>query len=325
MRKDQLVESICGLVGADVAQLVDPRNGWPGLVRIRVDGAIMDVGLYVGSIGPMGRFPGQQGELRFQNPGQNRPMVAVGNEIPLLIGLGYRGNTSVLVGADAQRRMGDANRFSVRFPAWIVDEAAANGWADPYVSNTNERIYAFQPVLLPMYIQVRLGDLAIPTPLVITALEGTGLIQGRAESPEERVRRTASILVRDERFRVEVTQAYNGECSMCGLDSGLIVGAHILPASVPGSPDEAWNGLALCENHHRAFDNHMLWVDPESRQITISSPLLDAARQNRAARAFTDITFDRLAEPGEADKRPRANMFQQRYEYYESQYDWARL
>lgn len=65
---------------------------------------------------------------------------------------------------------------------------------------------------------------------------------------------------------------------MCGLDEGLVEGAHIYPVEAPGSADELWNGLAaLCANHHRAFDLHRVCVVPGNLRVSFHPDLLRAA------------------------------------------------
>ena len=64
---------------------------------------------------------------------------------------------------------------------------------------------------------------------------------------------------RDRNFRDEVLNAYGWKCSICEFDMGVggkpfgLDAAHIHWWCENG-PDEVTNGLALCANHHRAFD-----------------------------------------------------------------------
>ncbi len=45
-------------------------------------------------------------------------------------------------------------------------------------------------------------------------------------------------------------------CEICGIDRALNI-CHIIPRS-DGGPDDDWNLLFLCANHHYLFDNHKL-------------------------------------------------------------------
>ena len=108
---------------------------------------------------------------------------------------------------------------------------------------------------------------------------------------------------------------------MCGLDFGLVQGAHIYPASAPASPDEPWNGLSLCANHHTAFDRHMVWVHPDTRAVVLHPRVLE--QEHVAALSFIDGTADVLAEPDYDSSRPKSEMFERRYEFYGDRYAWA--
>jgi hypothetical protein len=157
------------------------------------------------------------------------------------------------------------------------------------------------------------------------AIEGSGLLT--AAEPEvpaasQRARRAGSMLVRDARFSRRVVEAYEGLCAMCGLDVGLVQGAHIYPVSAPGSSDEPWNGLALCANHHLAFDRHLVGVHPGTSAIVFRATIVDQMAGSLAVKALVDGTFERLAEPVDESARPRREMFEMRYEFFVDRYEW---
>jgi putative restriction endonuclease len=89
----------------------------------------------------------------------------------------------------------------------------------------------------------------------------------RSETTVERASRTSA-------FRIEVLQQYNYCCAFCRLSahgfpaSSIIEGAHVIPRAI-GGVDDVRNGLALCRNHHWAFDRHLLTVD-HSLQIELT-------------------------------------------------------
>jgi predicted restriction endonuclease len=196
-----------------------------------------------------------------------------------------------------------------------------------YRSGTGERIYAFLPSLFPVYVELTkdnldrdLTDRAVKDLQVAISASG---IAGEANiTALDRARRAANILIRDHAFGGAVVAAYDSLCSMCGIDTGLVVGAHIMPVEAPNSPDRVWNGLALCQNHHAIFDQHKLWVQPSSRALVYHPDVLRQAT-NSALRAFVDTTFKQLAEPTLREARPREEMFQNRYEFYGSSYAWT--
>lgn len=91
------------------------------------------------------------------------------------------------------------------------------------------------------------------------------------------------------KFAADVAAAYNDSCLFCGLHAPSDISfrrgvdaAHILPWSTYDI-DEVPNGLALCLQHHWAFDAHLLTLDyttsgyhikkgPTFERIAVSEP-----------------------------------------------------
>lgn len=109
---------------------------------------------------------------------------------------------------------------------------------------------------------------------------------------------------------------------MCGLNLGLVSGAHILPARAPHSVDELNNGLCLCDNHHRAFDAHRIWVHPTMRLITIHPKVVDHAKHDERSANFVQTPFKELASPTDPAHKPSAARFVERYAYFDAEYGW---
>lgn len=103
----------------------------------------------------------------------------------------------------------------------------------------------------------------------------------------------------------------------------MVSGAHILPVSAPSPSDQLTNGLALCENHHRAFDRHCLWVHPSSRTIKIHPRIISSAQSDPVSKVFHDGILPALREPADAALRPSKANFDERYAYFEGNYDWV--
>ena len=110
---------------------------------------------------------------------------------------------------------------------------------------------------------------------------------------------------------------------MCGLDMQLVEGAHVYPVQAGDAPDLVRNGIALCSNHHRAFDLHLIWVDPASREVRVHPSLLRRAAENPAQSQFIGITAEVLRDPIEPSNRVAMEMLQKRYSFFDGQYDWA--
>ncbi len=70
---------------------------------------------------------------------------------------------------------------------------------------------------------------------------------------------------RDPKFTESVLAAYQHTCCVCGRQLGIVQAAHIIPHSEPDSPNTVQNGLALCVEHHRLYDDALLLPGPHSR------------------------------------------------------------
>jgi len=310
------------LVGDDAVTVVDPRDGWPSLVQVKLSTTVCLVSLHVGPI----KFSYRERddvERRFQNPGQDHPVMILPNSIPLLIGIWDETPKPVLVSmGDVVNRVGKNTRQSLFIPLTLLEDAATRGWAD-HESTSYERLTAFHPRLFPAHLEMISSGTQIPIDRIISALDASGINEEEQLPPAERGRRATTTLIRDARFKRNVVDAYDGLCAMCGLNLGLVEGAHIYPASAPQSPDEVWNGIALCSNHHGAFDKQLIHVNAQSRIISMHPGLMAMATNKEACRRFIDTTYVGLARPKVTTSDPRSDMFEKRYKHYGFSYAWA--
>jgi hypothetical protein len=261
-------------------------------------------------------------ERRFQNPGKGRPMSAPEGYLPLLLGIWEQGERPVLVGMEAEARLGRSTRQSLFIPLWLLEQAATSGWSEHH-STSGERIIWFHPALLPAYIEARRSGLSLEPEQVADISEASGLVAPPEETAAERARRGVFSLVRRAGFGQDVVKAYGGRCALCGLNFGLVEGAHIYPVRAPSSPDKVWNGLALCGNHHAAFDHHLLWIEPSDRSVKIHPAMLSAVQEDETTRQFVQVTLPQLRHPESRRDVPRAEMFRKRYEFFDMKYNWV--
>lgn len=307
----QLAYRLSELVGLETLVITASLSGWPAHGELTVDGDVVPVDLFVAPITLAYREDRRHIERRFQNPGQGRAVLPTPGRLPLLIGI-WEDDVDVAVKrpvialADPTLRTErTTTRFSVfqHLPSLI--EAMHTGWID-HVNSSGERVRYLLPPLLPMAIGADLAGVAVPTPLVQAVVLGSGLTESDGDdyAAVARARRATTVVVRDARFAKQVVDAYGGMCAMCGLDAGLIEGAHIYPAAAPGSPDKAWNGLALCPTHHTIFDRHLVGVRTTDHTIVYSPTLAAEASGNAAAAALVNSTFPSLALPQDASMRP---------------------
>jgi putative restriction endonuclease len=87
--------------------------------------------------------------------------------------------------------------------------------------------------------------------------------------PESRrtVIRRIEISIRDARFRNRILKIYQQRCAICGIQLNLVA-AHIVPVK-DGGTDEITNGIALCPNHHSAFDQGLILLTSD-RQVVLN-------------------------------------------------------
>ena len=83
-RRSLLID-LAQVVGGSTATVIDARDGWPGLIALRVPGSQLRIAAHVGPIGFSHRGRDDV-ERRFQNPGKRRMSEPPGF-YPLLLGL----------------------------------------------------------------------------------------------------------------------------------------------------------------------------------------------------------------------------------------------
>ena len=81
--------------------------------------------------------------------------------------------------------------------------------------------------------------------------------------PRQLVVKTVSRLVRASNFRDQVMNAYGNRCAVTRAQLKLVDAAHILPVGAEGSVDTVINGIALSPTWHRAFDQGLVYLNPD--------------------------------------------------------------
>lgn len=314
-----------------ILEIEELGNGWPALASLIVGGEQIHLALFVSTVGLSGRDRDSV-ERRFQNPAGATPLEGVVGRVSILLGVWesddyVRVSQMVIAIADAERRDGRSTRWSVFLSVDALKEALTIGWSGT-TSASGERIYYTLPALLPIAIAAISAGAEPNENAIYRALSGLGIDAVRADPKPtvetERVRRTVSSLVRDSRFSGAVLNAYARQCAMCGLGLGLVQGAHIYPASAPGSNDHPTNGLALCANHHLAFDRHLIAVLPDNFEIVFHPSAVEAASTDEAVRLFINSTLAQV-RPTVLGDAPDRNALLARYDYYEADYVWIGL
>lgn len=297
----------------------DLSTGWPSRIRVRTEAGSQRVALHVSQVSPHSR---EEWEWRFQNPASATPVSDPGASLPLLVGLDHINGRPILIVVDGRSRVGRSARFSILFNKRVSKEAAVSGWSEQ-ISTSGERIFGLWPRLFPLLVEIILAGVEVGPRAIAAATRAAGLLDDDTDQAGERARRAVSAYVRDVKFSGLVREAYEHRCAMCRVGLDLVVGAHILPVSAPGAPDSVWNGIALCHNHHAAFDAHRIWVGRDHSIAIDPSFVAAAADQGTASSRFLRQTRETLWLPAVPTKRPRREMLRRRYEYYEDQYIWA--
>lgn len=96
---------------------------------------------------------------------------------------------------------------------------------------------------------------------------------------EDARRQIMALIVRREgqpAFRRELLMEYGGACSISGCTvAALLEAAHIVPYRGEHT-NLASNGLLLRADIHKLFDLHLLYIDPETRQVNLHHSLRDS-------------------------------------------------
>ena len=93
---------------------------------------------------------------------------------------------------------------------------------------------------------------------------------------------------RDPKFKKHVLAVYNRTCCICNRQLALVQAAHIIPHSKSDSPNTISNGLALCIEHHRLYDDALLLPGPGQR-LVFNNERAEYLRQTRQERGLNEI------------------------------------
>jgi len=196
--------------------------------------------------------------------------------------LGYHDQFKAFGGWDPRFHPNPGVSSSLQVHVSQLEEAVANGMAarTRNVDLGIEVVMAFVPGAIRTYLEVAVK---LPPPGTSAAEMATWARAGSGEEdgegalptgPRKEAVRQVRIKVRDTRFRATISRIYGGRCAFCGLGASLIEAAHIMGVGEGGS-DEVTNGVALCPNHHAAFDKGLLLVGEDGRIIVNRRRLVD--------------------------------------------------
>lgn len=99
------------LVGPSV-KVVRAGISWPSIVDVAVADGTVRAAVHAGAFAKRSYRGRDDVERRMQNPGQDHPVRAEEGVVPIIIGLWEEEGRPVLVGFDAERRVGKTARQS---------------------------------------------------------------------------------------------------------------------------------------------------------------------------------------------------------------------
>ena len=137
------------------------------------------------------------------------------------------------------------------------------------------------------------------------------------DDPIERgyVVRQTKVRVHQARFRGRVLPAYGDQCAICRLkELRLLDAAHIVgDLEAHGEPTVS-NGVSLCSIHHRAFDHHLVGIDPDYN-VRIARRLMDE-EDGPMLDLLKGFHAQPISLPRSAEKRPDRERLAVRYELF---------
>ena len=99
--------------------------------------------------------------------------------------------------------------------------------------------------------------------------------------------RGTSVKSRDKKFRNDVMHAYDRACCICGLQFATEA-AHIIPHRNEDTRQIVQNGLALCPNHHKMYDEQLLTIDSEYR-ILVNHDMINELRSDGLSGGLDEV------------------------------------
>jgi len=121
--------------------------------------------------------------------------------------------------------------------------------------------------------------------------------------------------IRDNSFGTRVRRAYGYACAACGLQFDILDAAHIIPVTVVRNFSTR-NGLCLCPNHHRAYDNGLILFHGDF-SIDVDRELVaryERQHRNKGRELLLDCLFRNLHVPSNPLEQPAPNLLEQRLE-----------
>lgn len=190
MARSDIVRKLFELVGPE--EVIHKGEGWPSLATVRTPAGAVPVAVHIGPIGSSGRGRDDV-ERRFQNVvrgGSPIPVQTPDGFLPLLLGLWHEDPEvavprPVVVAMEVtEHRTRGVTRQSFFSPLWLLQQAAERGWAE-HTSATGEKIVAFWPELLPIFVALEFKGADVPADEMAGIVGASGALAGITETPRK--------------------------------------------------------------------------------------------------------------------------------------------
>lgn len=191
--------------------------------------------------------------------------------------IGWSEKFHVFVGWDAeahQKRQSSSPSLQVR---QATIESARNRGLAASIRNSGDIVVAIDPAFLSIYfwnckaLHADASESFVEAINAIPLESPSDLVERKSIEPvatvREQVLRTVRLNYRAWDFGIRVKAAYSHSCAVCGLQLGLVEAAHLVPVAWPGSTDATSNGIALCRNHHKAYDSGLINFSDDLRVL----------------------------------------------------------
>lgn len=231
----------------------------------------------------------------------------------------YWEQLEVIVALDPGREQSACRRSRVRLRMSLLTDAYERGLAFGLGSDGCGTV-AMLPGLLSHYVCAprSIHDLAASQEIAreMNLILSDAVIQDDTIRAVARRRGTAAsgtlLAVRASRFRERVLSAYGYRCAICGTrDNGITV-LKIIPWTFPGTSDDTSNGLALCPNHHQAYDKALITVNT-AYQVLLSEEKARSLRRDdlhSGIGEFVAALRPVIVLPAEERLRPRRDLLE---------------
>ena len=208
-----------------------------------------------------------RGEFRIQLTGVESPLQFQSNSQTIL--MGWHEDCGVFAAFDPiKHRTFSGQSPSIQVNISAIERARQSGFGFHKRGN-DEIVVLFTPDQLLNYIENQVdfhksGESDQEIELLSESTQNEPPSEELEKIPEERqtLVRSVRTWVRQKGFRRRVLIAYGDQCAVCRVQLNLVQAAHIVPVHVDGSNDLTQNGLALCSNHHQAYDSGLLGIAP---------------------------------------------------------------